>query len=111
YITIIRRKRGNVVANRLSKNKVLVLEAGSSDAGKVEIQVPFLCPRISPGTPFDWNYTTTTQTKLGGRSILYPRGHVFRGSSSTSEPPACPISIRGSSEDYDRYTKVTGDQG
>ncbi|KAF8888875.1 alcohol oxidase [Infundibulicybe gibba] len=101
---------GNVVANRLSenpKNKVLVLEAGPSDEGEVEIQVPFFCPRLSPGTPFDWNYTTTAQTGLGGRSIPYPRGHVLGGSSSTNYL----LYTRGSSEDYDRYAKVTGDQG
>ncbi|KAF8888873.1 alcohol oxidase [Infundibulicybe gibba] len=101
---------GNVVANRLSENpkhNVLVLEAGPSDAGEVEIQVPFFCPRLSPGTPFDWNYTTTAQTGLGGRSIPYPRGHVLGGSSSTNYL----LYTRGSSEDYDRYAKVTGDQG
>ncbi|KAF8888804.1 aryl-alcohol oxidase-like protein [Infundibulicybe gibba] len=101
---------GNVVANRLSenpKNKVLVLEAGPSDAGEISIQVPFFCPRLSPGTPFDWNYTTTAQPGLGNRAIPYPRGHVLGGSSSINYL----LYTRGSAEDYDRYANVTGDQG
>ncbi|KAF8888871.1 hypothetical protein BD779DRAFT_1672179 [Infundibulicybe gibba] len=102
---------GNVVANRLSENpkyNVLVLEAGPRwRRGVLNMQVPFLCTSLAPGTPFDWNFTTTGQTGLGGRSIPYPRGHVLGGSSSINYL----VYTRGSSEDYDRYAKVTGDQG
>ncbi|KAF8888872.1 pyranose dehydrogenase [Infundibulicybe gibba] len=101
---------GNVVANRLSENpnyKVLVLEAGPSNANVLDIQVPFLCTTLAPGTAFDWNYTTTPQTALGNRALPFPRGHVLGGSSSINYL----IYTRGSTEDYDRYANVTGDQG
>ncbi|KAJ7347082.1 alcohol oxidase [Mycena albidolilacea] len=101
---------GNVVANRLSENpnhSVLVLEAGGSNANVLNIIVPFFAPRATPDTPQDWNYTTTAQTGLNGRSIAYPRGFVLGGSSSVNYLAY----TRGSKEDYDRWAKVTGDDG
>ncbi|KAG6841012.1 hypothetical protein C0991_002642 [Blastosporella zonata] len=101
---------GNVVANRLSENpkvNVLVLEAGPSNAGVIESEVPFLAPELTQPSPYEWNYTTTVQRGLAGRSIPYPRGHILGGSSSTNWL----VYTRGSSEDFDRYAKVTGDNG
>ncbi|KAG6872927.1 hypothetical protein C0995_005185 [Termitomyces sp. Mi166 len=101
---------GNVLANRLTENlytRVLVLEAGPSDAGVLATQIPFLAPTLANPGPYDWNYTTVNQTGLGGRSIAYPRGHILGGSSSTNWL----VYTRGSSEDFDRYATVTGDQG
>ncbi|KAJ7020245.1 alcohol oxidase [Mycena alexandri] len=63
---------GNVIANRLSENpnySVLVLEAGGSNAGVLDIIVPFFCPLATPNTPQDWNYTTTPQTGLNGQDF------------------------------------------
>ncbi|KAG6917039.1 hypothetical protein DXG01_004091 [Tephrocybe rancida] len=101
---------GNVLANRLTENsqtRVLVLEAGPSDAGVLASQVPFLAPTLTQPSPYEWNYTTVAQSGLGGRSIAYPRGHILGGSSSTNWL----VYTRGSAEDFDRYAAVTGDQG
>ncbi|KAJ7918986.1 aryl-alcohol oxidase [Mycena leptocephala] len=101
---------GNVVANRLSENpanSVLVLEAGGSNANVLDIIVPLFGPRATPDTPQDWNYTTTPQAGFGGRSIAYPRGFVLGGSSSVNYMAY----TRGSKEDFDRWAKVTGDNG
>ncbi|KAJ6594327.1 aryl-alcohol-oxidase from pleurotus Eryingii [Mycena capillaripes] len=101
---------GNVIANRLSENlnhSILVLEAGGSNAGVLDIIVPFYCTRATPNTPQDWNYTTTPQENLNGRVIPYPRGFVLGGSSSVNYMAY----TRGSKEDYDRFAKVTGDEG
>ena len=62
--------------------------------------------------------------ELNNRSIVYPRGHILGGSSSVSEllfdnDPDLNIIIRsdymaynrGSSEDWDRYASISGDQG
>ncbi|KAG6856155.1 hypothetical protein H0H87_007010 [Tephrocybe sp. NHM501043] len=92
---------GNVVANRLSENpkfQVLVLEAGPSHVGVLESQVPWLAANLQQ-TQYDWNYTTVPQVGLGGRTVDIPRGHILGGSSS--------ITI----EDYDRWGKITGDEG
>ena len=74
----------------------------------------------------DWNFTTVAQSGLGGRSILYERGHVLGGSTAVSK---CIQSLgfslhqlsariidfmaycRGSKDDWNRWAKVTGDQG
>ncbi|KAJ7436219.1 alcohol oxidase [Mycena latifolia] len=101
---------GNVIANRLTENEhhsVLVLEAGGSDQNILNIEVPFFCIRATPNTAQDWNYTTTAQTGLGGRSLAYPRGFVLGGSSSVNSM----IYTRGSKDDYDRFARVSGDEG
>ncbi|KAH9475797.1 Pyranose dehydrogenase 1 [Psilocybe cubensis] len=101
---------GNVIANRLTENphvSVLVLEAGVTNVDATNTIIPFFCPRASPGTPFDWNFTTTPQPGLGGRSIPYPRGHILGGSSSINYLAY----TRGSSSDWDSYAKISGDDG
>lgn len=101
---------GSVVANRLTEDphvKVIVLEAGPSHEGVLETQVPFLAPDLSWPSPYEWNYTTSPQPGLGGRSIGYPRGHILGGSTTTNWL----IYTRGSSEDFDRYAQETGDSG
>ncbi|KAJ7881442.1 aryl-alcohol oxidase [Mycena leptocephala] len=101
---------GNVVANRLSEDpdrSVLVLEAGGSNADVLDIIVPFYGTRATPNTPQDWNFTTTPQAGLNGRSLAYNRGFVLGGSSSVNYM----VYTRGSKEDFDRWAKVTGDDG
>jgi choline dehydrogenase-like flavoprotein len=86
--------------------------------------VPFFCAQASPHTAINWNFTTTPQvnalscrlprnlyhllqqTGLKNRIIEYPRGRLLGGSSSIN----IMIYTRGSSEEYDRIAKVTGDQ-
>ncbi|KAK0460487.1 aryl-alcohol oxidase precursor [Desarmillaria tabescens] len=101
---------GNVVANRLTEDSdisVLVLEAGGSTADELLIQVPFFSPNVSSGTAWDWNFTTTAQSGLLGRSISYPRGFGLGGSSAVNYM----LYTRGSSQDYDRYAQISGDPG
>ncbi|TFK37749.1 aryl-alcohol oxidase-like protein [Crucibulum laeve] len=101
---------GGVVAARLSENpsvKVLVIEAGVDDTGyrSEQIQIPFMCGQASVDSPFDWNYTTTPQKALNNQAIGYARGFVMGGSSSTNYL----IWTRGSSDDFNRFAKVAGD--
>ncbi|KAF7363021.1 Aryl-alcohol oxidase-like protein [Mycena venus] len=102
---------GCVIANRLSEDssiKVLVIEAGISDNGTESslISTPLLAG-TGIGTIYDWNYTTTAQPGLNGRALGYPRGFVMGGSTSINGM----IYSRGSSEEYDRMARVSGDSG
>ncbi|KAK0460488.1 alcohol oxidase [Desarmillaria tabescens] len=101
---------GNVLANRLTEDdhlSVLVLEAGGSTANVLLSEVPFFCLDITPGTPWDWNFTTTEQPGLNGRSVSFPRGYGLGGSSAVNYM----FYTRGSSQDYDRYAQISGDPG
>ncbi|KAG5718237.1 hypothetical protein E4T56_gene1595 [Termitomyces sp. T112] len=100
---------GLVVANRLTEDprrSVLVIEAGGTDADVFNTEVPFFNSRLF-NTPADWNYTTTPMTGLDGRSMGYPQGHILGGTSSINGLAY----TRGSSDDYDRYARLTKDTG
>lgn len=99
---------GSAVANRLSespKASVLLLEAGGSNDGVLEIDVPLLCTRLTPMTPWDWNFTTTPQPGLNGRSVPFPRGIGLGGSTAVN----CLVYTRGSKENIDRWAELSGD--
>ncbi|RDB14775.1 Pyranose dehydrogenase 3 [Hypsizygus marmoreus] len=100
---------GLVVANRLTENpahSVLVLEAGGSNENVYNSKVPFYNGRLF-NTAADWNFTTTPMPGLGGRSMGYPSGHILGGTSSMNGLAY----TRGSSDDYNRYARLTGDPG
>lgn len=110
YIIVGGGTAGNVLANRLTEHQntsVLVLEAGQSTADVLVSEVPFFCTSATPNTLVDWNFTTTPQSGFNGRSIHYGRGFGLGGSSAVNYMTY----TRGSSQDYDRYASVSGDQG
>lgn len=87
------------------------------------IKIPFLAPTASPGTSFDWNYTTIPQAAINNQNIPFPRGYVLGGSSSTSKCSIDPVVFsatkcfsdymvytRCSKDDYNAFAQVAGDQ-
>ncbi|OCH93208.1 alcohol oxidase [Obba rivulosa] len=100
---------GNVIASRLTEEQfsVLVIEAGISNEGIIATEVPFLGATLSPNTSVTWNYTSTPQAGLNGRTIPYPRGRVLGGSSTINFE----IWTRSSRDDWDRFADFTGDEG
>ncbi|KAK0226678.1 alcohol oxidase [Armillaria fumosa] len=99
---------GNVLANRLTEDpqtSVLVLEAGRSTAHILTSQIPFFSFAQLP--LLNWNFTTTPQPGLNNREFGYYRGFGLGGCSAINVMTY----TRGSSEDYDRYARVTGDDG
>ncbi|KAF9482078.1 aryl-alcohol oxidase [Pholiota conissans] len=100
---------GAVVANRLTENPafdVLVIEAGPTNDGVLNSMVPTFASSLEK-TIYDWNYTTLPGLGMNNRSIDYPRGRILGGSSSHNAM----FYTRGSSDDYDRWARVTCDSG
>ncbi|KAF8886161.1 aryl-alcohol-oxidase from pleurotus Eryingii [Infundibulicybe gibba] len=101
---------GNVVANRLTESgefSVLVIEAGVTNQGALPSIIPFLAPSIQPASPLTWNYTTTLQAGLDNRILNYARGKLLGGCSSINFL----VFNRASDDDWDRYAKLTADNG
>ncbi len=101
YIVVGAGTAGCLLANRLSADpscRVLLLEAGGEDRYLwIHIPVGYLYCIGNPRT--DWLFRTAEEPGLGGRSIGYPRGKVFGGSSSINGM----IYMRGQRGDYDRW--------
>jgi len=96
---------GCVLANRLSadpQNRVLLIEAGG----------PEVDPRIATpgkwtsliGTNLDWNYATEPERELGGRTIKWPRGKSYGGSSTINAMSYA----RGHRLCYRRWAELAG---
>jgi hypothetical protein len=96
----------------------------SSADGDLNTTVPFYCLRATPNTPTDWNYTSIPQARANNRSVAIPRGFALGGSSAVSKYNLYTLSkirstrpidfmayMRGTSEDWDRYARVSGDPG
>ncbi|KAJ7139034.1 pyranose dehydrogenase [Mycena epipterygia] len=101
---------GSVVANRLTENpnfSVLVLEAGVTNEGVIDSEVPFLVGDLLSQPIYSYNYSTTPQPGLNGRVIPYERARILGGCSSHNGM----LYTRGSRDDYDRYAALTGDEG
>ena len=102
YIIVGAGSAGCVLANRLSANpslNVLLLEAGGKD-NKLEIPIPGAFYRMYQ-TKVDWDYHSTPQPGLNGRSLFMPRGKTLGGSSSINAM----IYIRGHRVDYDSWAE------
>ncbi|TFK91941.1 GMC oxidoreductase [Polyporus arcularius HHB13444] len=109
YIVVGAGAGGGVMASRLSEDphtRVLLIEAGGSDFLNINLSVPGFAPTL-PGSQFDWNFTTVPQAGLDDRIINYPRGFVLGGSTSINQMAF----NRGTRDDYDRWARVTGDDG
>ncbi|KAG5642264.1 hypothetical protein DXG03_003341 [Asterophora parasitica] len=100
---------GNVT-NRLSENpawRILVIESGPSHEGVLQTSVPFFFNRFFRQSQYNWTFTTTPQQALHGRITEYPQGHILGGGTSTKGM----FYTRGSSSDFDRFARVTGNPG
>jgi choline dehydrogenase len=105
YVIVGAGSAGCVLANRLTANpsiRVLLLEAGGSDK-RQEITIPAAFSKLFKSEA-DWNYQTTPQPGLAGRSIYWPRGKVLGGSSSLNAM----MWVIGFAADYDRWAELAG---
>jgi len=103
YIVVGAGSAGCVLAARLSENshaKVLLLEAGKSDA-KQEIRIPAAFSKLFH-TEYDWDYRTEAEPATANRPRYWPRGKVVGGSSSLNAM----MYVRGHRSDYDLWRQA-----
>jgi choline dehydrogenase len=108
YVVVGAGSAGCVLANRLTESPdvtVLLLEAGSQDDAD-EIHIPAAFSSLFK-TRWDWNYETTEQKHLGGRTAYWPRMKALGGCSSMNAM----IYIRGNGADYDGWRDDFGATG
>ncbi|WP_067894349.1 GMC family oxidoreductase [Nocardia vaccinii] len=105
YVIVGSGSAGAVLAARLSADSarsVVVLEAGKPDKDKF-IHIPAGFAKLFQGD-YDWNYATEPQPGLDGRSVYWPRGKTFGGSSSMNAM----MWVRGFEADYDDWAQAAG---
>lgn len=107
YIIVGGGTAGLVVAARLSEDPTItvgVVEAGPSaldgeDGGAITVPGRY---GETIGSEYDWQFTTTAQPGLAGRSLAWPRGRVLGGTSALN----LMAWNRGHLEDYDAWAKL-----
>src|SRR5262245_32248365 len=83
YVVIGAGSSGCVIVNRLTADpsvRVLLVEAGAPDIDPM-IQIPGKWTSLL-GSQVDWNYQIESDAGLGGRTIRWPRGKTYGGSSA-----------------------------
>jgi choline dehydrogenase len=104
YVIVGAGSAGCVLANRLSLDRnvrVCLIEAGGADENIwFRIPVGYFYNIDHPAA--SWQYRTTPDAGLNGRTITYPRGRVLGGTSSINGM----IYMRGHARDYDHWRSL-----
>lgn len=91
---------GCVLASRLTENpdlSVLLIEAGVRSR-KLEVRIPAAFSKLYR-TDVDWGDSTTPQSELDGREVVFPRGRMLGGSAAMNAM----MVLRGCRADYDAW--------
>ena len=98
---------GCLLANRLSalgQKRVALIEAGPPDKD-LSIHVPVGWASVAYGKKYNWPLRTVPQQHLNNRELIWPRGRVLGGSTSTNGM----IYVRGQAQDFDDWANAGAD--
>ncbi len=104
YIIVGAGSAGCVLANRLSADpavSVVLIEAGGRDSSFLFRMPAGFFPLMQAGKG-NWNFETVPQKHLDNRTLYFPRGKVWGGSSAINGM----VVSRGNSGDYDRWAQL-----
>lgn len=105
YIIIGAGSAGCVLANRLSADpaiSVCLIEAGKKD-NSLMIKMPAGLAELMPNPgEYNWGFSTEPQKHLNNRSIYWPRGKGWGGSSSINGM----VHVRGHAGDFDQWQQM-----
>ena len=107
YIIVGGGTAGCILANRLTQDSnvdVLLLEAGEPAEDREAVQDPGRVWELL-GSEIDWQFETTEDPGLNGRSIEQPRGKALGGSTAINGMAY----VRGNWYDYDRWADLGAD--
>lgn len=107
YIIVGSGSAGGFVALRLSENpsnRVLVLEAGSTDAHWTT-RIPAGSRYTYSGGPRNWCFETEPEPHMNNRVLFQPRGKVVGGSSSLNGM----VYVRGHRQDFQEWVDAGAD--
>ena len=107
YVIVGGGTAGCILANRLSADSsidVLLLEAGAVEEGREDVMDPGRVWELL-GSDIDWQFETTEDPGLNGRSIEQPRGKALGGSTAINGMAY----VRGNAYDYDRWAELGAD--
>lgn len=104
YIIVGAGSAGCILANRLSADpstNVTLLEAGGSDR-HIFYRMPAGFLGLMKTGMGSWGYECVPQVGLNGRTMYFPRGKVFGGSSSINGQ----VIVRGNAGDFDGWAQA-----
>ncbi|KAH9934397.1 GMC oxidoreductase [Fomitopsis serialis] len=107
YVIIGGGTAGCVLASRLSEDPnvtVLVLEAGPSHESQLMSRIPLGFSKLLQ-SECDWDYETTSQPNLEGRSLSWARGRMLGGTSGLNAL----VYHRSAPEDFDNWVRLGGE--